>query len=244
MKKYIGLVLISGFFIACSSNDSNEQVRSFWDQQTAQLKEKFGVDGIGGRAPGAGPAVQMDEKDMQEFEAMMKDWEKNQPALPPTENMEIPADRLAPQTHVDPSAQVNLQPQGNQQAPVKRRPAAKRNRNKGRSSGQFMEITLEDTSSVPKGKAPLKDRKAMQRAIDKVLQDNQNTIQDIGKVLGPDAQAEALSIITSTEKALRRQAATSTSFQAYSKVQAQLLKKQEQSLNQLIGNRARALQGR
>lgn len=102
------------------------------------------------------------------------------------------------------------------------------------SSGQFMEITLEDPSGVIKGKAPLKDRQAMQRAIDKVLQDNQNAVQDIGQMFGASIQAEAFAITTKTEKALRNQAAASASLQEYLQAQRRLLSQQEQSLNQLM----------
>lgn len=102
------------------------------------------------------------------------------------------------------------------------------------SSAQFMEITMEDPSGAIKGKAPLKDRKAMQQALDKVLQENQTALQDIGQMFGASTQAEAFAITTKTEKALRQKATQSTSLQEYMQAQRQLLKQQEQSLNKLM----------
>ena len=47
----------------------------------------------------------------------------------------------------------------------------------------FLEITLEDTRvNKLKSNAPLKDRQAMQRAIERVKQSNQQALQDIGSI--------------------------------------------------------------
>ncbi len=102
------------------------------------------------------------------------------------------------------------------------------------STAQFMEITLEDPSGAIKGKAPLQDRQAMQQALNKVLQENQTAVQDIGHMFGTGTQAEAFAITTKTEKALRQKAAQSASLQEYMQAQKQLLKQQEQSLNKLM----------
>ncbi len=109
---------------------------------------------------------------------------------------------------------------------------------KAQASKQFMEITMENTSGPVKGKAPLKDRQQIQAALDKVLKDNQNALQDIGQMFGANTQAEAFAITAKTEKALRRQATASNSYLEYSKVQKQLLAQQEQSLNKLMKEHA------
>ena len=105
---------------------------------------------------------------------------------------------------------------------------------------QYMEITMEDDGLV-KGKAPLKDRQAMQRAIEKVQKDNEKTLQDIGQMFGNATQAQAFAITSSTEKTLRQKASTSVSLQAYLTAQKQLLAQQEQNLNKLMQENARFL---
>ncbi len=106
---------------------------------------------------------------------------------------------------------------------------------------QYMEITMEDPSGVVRGKAPLKDRHAMQQAIEKVQKDNEKTLQDIGQMFGNATQAQAFAITSATEKALRQKAAASTSLQAYLAAQKQLLAQQEQNLNKLMQENAHFL---
>ena len=103
---------------------------------------------------------------------------------------------------------------------------------------QFMQITMDDTHSV-KGKAPQKDRQAMQKAIEKVQQDNQKTTQDIGEMFGGDTQSAAFAITAKTEQILWRKANASASLNEYLAAQKQVLAQQEQSLNKLMQENAR-----
>lgn len=129
-----------------------------------------------------------------------------------------------PLTGADEAAQKAIAKQGVSAVPAK----------------QYMEITMEDDGLV-KGKAPLKDRQAMQRAIEKVQQDNEKTLQDIGQMFGNATQTQAFAITSNTEKALRQKAAASASLQAYLTAQKQLLAQQEQNLNKLMQENARFL---
>ncbi len=106
-------------------------------------------------------------------------------------------------------------------------------------AGTYMEITMEEPAGPVKGKAPLKDRQAMQRAIEKVQQDNENALSDIGQMFGNATQAQAAAIMSKTEKALRQKANASASLQAYLAAQKQLLAQQEQNLNKLMQENAR-----
>ncbi len=115
-------------------------------------------------------------------------------------------------------------------------------RGSGRGSvtnGSFMEITLDDSPiTTGKGKASAQDRQAMARALEKIQQDNQKTLQDIGVAFGRETQADAFAIISNSEKAMKRAAGESDSLADYLKAQRDLLKQQERDLNQLMQNNA------
>lgn len=222
MKKIIWCVLACCVLTACANEENAEQIRSFWDTQKPLIMTKlFGI-GSPLMAGGAVQPEQLNEQDMQEFEEMVKDWEQTQP-----EQEEVKLEGPAPVEPVQPPAVTEVKPK-----PVKR---------PKRKESQFMDITMEDPSGAVKGKAPLKDRQAMQKSLDKVMQDNENTLHDIVQAFGAETQAQAFEITAKTEKALRHQAANSSSLQEYLKVERQLLKKQEQSLNQLMQNNSRKL---
>lgn len=105
------------------------------------------------------------------------------------------------------------------------------------SKHQFMEITLEDTNrrvNRVKSNAPLKERQAMQRAIERVKQSNQQALQDIGIMFDGDTQAQAFSIVSRSEKLLLRTANTSMNYQNYLNAQQKILQDQETQLNQLM----------
>ena len=241
MKKIVFALPLLLLLAACTTKEQDEQIKIFWMMQLMQAATNLSPN----QMPVMNPTfpsqnLQSEQAEIQDFEAMMKEWEALQ------EN--LPADPAAPQTAaeitqpvqpVEQSAAQTAQPpqpaKVNPPAPHKRRNKAHQN------SGQFMEIMVEDPSGAIKGKAPLKDRRAMQRAIDQVLQDNQNTLQDIGQVFGAETQAQAFALMTQTEKELRQQAKASPSLQEYLKVQRQLLKKQEQNLNQLMRSSTHAL---
>ncbi len=104
---------------------------------------------------------------------------------------------------------------------------------------QFMEITIEDTRiNKFKSNAPLKDRQAMQRAIERVKQSNQQALQDIGTMFDGDTQAQAFAIVTKSEKILMRTANTSNTYQNYLNAQRKILQEQDAQLNQLMRQNA------
>lgn len=106
---------------------------------------------------------------------------------------------------------------------------------------QYMEITMEEPAGPVRGKAPLKDRQAMQRAIEKVQQDNEKILQDIGQMFGNSTQTKAFAITSNTEKTLRQKASASSSLQSYLTAQKQILAQQERSLNKLMQENAHLL---
>lgn len=239
MKKLLFLMSLCCVLAACTTKEQDEKVQSFWNEQFMQVMMKM----MGGNmapagqnpsmepgavpsmGPGAVPPGNIGEKDMQEFEAMMKEWEKSQAQNPAAPNM--PGSPAAGQPNLPAGSSAT-----DQTAVV---PAApRRPRRRAAKDNQFIEIMVEDSSETLKGRASLKDRKAIQQALDKVLEDNQNMIENMGAALNPNAQAELFAVITKTEKALRKQAARSPSYKEYLKAQKQLLAQQEQSLNQLI----------
>lgn len=227
MKKIIWCLLVCCVFTACSEGENAKQIESFWDTQKALIMTKlFGI-GSPLMSRGAVQPEQLSEQDMQNFEEMVKDWEQTQPE-PEEVKLEAPAQPEPPE-----------QPQPPVATEVKPKPAPKKRPK--RQESQFMDITMEDPSGAVEGKAPLKDRQAMQKSLEKVMQDNENMLHDIVQAFGTETQAQAFEITAKTEKALRRQAASSASLQEYLKVERQLLKKQEQSLNQLMQNNARRL---
>lgn len=248
MKKLFFLISLCCVLSACTTKEQDEQIRSFWSQQFMQVMMKV----MGGNMPPAGqnpsmepgavppmgpaavPPGSISEKDMQEFEVMMKEWEKNQPQNPASN---MPGSPAAGQPNLPADSSVTDQMAAVPAAPRRPRRRAKKN-------DQFMEIMMEDSSETLKGRASLKDRKAIQQAFDKVLEDNQNMIERVGPALNPNAQAEMFAIFTKTEKALRRQAASSPSLQEYLKAQKQLLAQQEKSLNQLIQRNSSAARRR
>lgn len=106
-----------------------------------------------------------------------------------------------------------------------------------RAQSQFIEITLEDTNrrvNRLKSNAPLKERQAMQRAIERVKQSNQQALHDIGTMFDGDTQAQAFAIVSQSEKILLRAANTSTNYQNYLNAQRKILQEQETQLNQLM----------
>ena len=224
MKKIIWCLLACFVLTACSTGENAEEIKNFWDtQKSLIMTQLFGI-GSPLMSRGAVQPEQLSEQDMQNFEEMVKDWEQTQPEQEEVK-LEVPVQPEQPQPPV--ATEVKPKP-----AP-KKRPK--------RQESQFMDITMEDPSGTVKGKAPLKDRQAMQKSLDKVMQDNENTLKDIMQAFGTETQAQAFAITAKTEKALRQQAAKSTSYQEYLKVERQLIKKQEQSLNQLMQNNARRL---
>jgi len=223
MKKIIWCLLVCFLFTACAKKENAEQIKSFWDTQKPLIMMKLFGMGSPLMARGAVQPEQLNEQDMQNFEEMVKDWEQTQPE-PEEVKFETPAQPEPPQAPVV--------------TEVKPKPAPKRPK---RQDSQFMDITMEDSSDAVSGKAPLKDRRAMQKALNKVMEDNENILHDIVQAFGAETQAQAFAITAKTEKALRQQAAKSASLQEYLKVERQLLKKQEQSLNQLMRNNARKL---
>lgn len=232
MKKLIFLLGICCLITACNQGDKAEKIREFWTQQSMLFLTKVFGDGSPMLARGAVPPEQINEEDMQNFEEMVKEWEQSQPEPVPAA---VPAP--GPQGNA-PGVPGNAPGmQGN----VPGAPVQTIKKKAPRKESQFMEIVMDEPSGAIKGKAPLKDRKAMQKAIDKVLQDNQDTVEDIGAAFGAEVQAQAFAITTKTEKTLRKQAAASTSLKEYLTVERQLLKKQEQSLNQLMKNSSRRL---
>ncbi len=104
---------------------------------------------------------------------------------------------------------------------------------------QFMEITIEDTRiNKLKSNATLKDRQAMQRALERVKQSNQQALNDIGVMFDGDTQAQAFAIVTKSEKILMRTANTSNTYQNYLNAQRKILQEQETQLNQLMRQNA------
>ena len=333
MRKWILFLMTGVLLSACTTKEQDEKIKAFWGQQFLQVAMKFaGNMPTGAALPDmdkgrVAPAGSIDQKDMQDFEEMMKQWEQEQANLNTAEAAQPAASKTAPNTvSAENKNTAKARPSGKAAKPIRaylvtssscggsrqlqkdgwaeqfrdkyagqiqlitydvttpqgqagyqklmnryhrssvgtpslflngtviegyplegadraaKRALAKSGRNISRqNSNQFIEITLEEPSGAVKGKAPLKDRKAMQREIDKVFQDNQNTVQDIGQAFGAGIQAQAFAITTKTEKALRRQASESASLQEYLKAQRQLLRKQEQSLNQLMQNNASML---
>lgn len=103
------------------------------------------------------------------------------------------------------------------------------------SQKPILEITLEDSHvNKLKSNAPLKDRQAMQRSIERIKQSNQQALQDIGSIFGADTQAQALSIVAKSEKILFRTANVCTDYQSYLSAQQKVLQEQEAQLNQLM----------
>lgn len=104
---------------------------------------------------------------------------------------------------------------------------------------QFMEITLEDSRiNKLKSNAPLKERQAMQRAIERVKLSNQQTLQDIGLMFDGDTQAQAFAIVSKSEKILLRAANASSDYKNYLNAQQKILQEQEAQLNQLMRQNA------
>lgn len=105
---------------------------------------------------------------------------------------------------------------------------------------QFLEITLEDSSRVNhlKSNASLKERQAMQRALENVKQSNQQALHDIGIMFDGDTQAQAFAIVSKSEKILQRTANTSMNYQNYLNAQHKILQEQEAQLNQLMRQNA------
>ena len=111
-------------------------------------------------------------------------------------------------------------------------------------SYQFMEIKIEE--DLPKDTkvnrhAPVKDRLYIQRALESAQSANQTTLRDIGRIFGPETQAQAFVIVAQSEKVLRTTAQTSESAQKYLATQNKVLRQQEQMLNRLMRNNARNL---
>ena len=152
------------------------------------------------------------------------------PVQPPTEPPLLP-DEVATQP-----TQQNT-PTANQQSAVSttaKQPSARR------AQSQFLEITLEDTTRVNplKSNAPLKERQAMQRALENVKQANQQALRDIGIMFDGDTQAQAFAIVAKSEKILMRTANTSNNYQNYLNAQRKILQEQDQQLNQLMRQNA------
>ena len=249
MKKLLFLMSLCCVLAACTTKEQDEKVQSFWNEQFMQVMMKM----MGGNMPPAGPNPSVEpgaippmgpgpvpsgnigEKDMQEFEAMMKEWEKSQEQNPVAPN--VPDSPVA--------GQPNLPVESSATAQTAAVPAAPRKARRRKSQdNQFIEIMVEDSSETLKGRAPLKDRRAIQQALDKVLEDNQNMLENMGPALNANAQAELFAVVSKTEKALRQQATKSPSLQVYLRAQKQLLAQQEQSLNQLIQRNSSAARRR
>ncbi len=104
---------------------------------------------------------------------------------------------------------------------------------------QFLEITMEDSRvNRFKSNAPFKERQAMQRAIERVKQSNQQALQDIGLMFDGDTQAQAFAIVSKSEKILVRVANTTDTYQNYLSAQQKILQEQDQRLNQLMRQNA------
>ncbi len=138
-----------------------------------------------------------------------------------------------------PKTQETAQPAAKTVVSTAKKPAATH-----RASSQFMEITLEDANrrvTKLKSNASLKDRQAMQRAIENVKQSNQQALRDIGTMFDGDTQAQAFAIVAKSEKILMRTANTSINYQNYLNAQRKILQEQDAQLNQLMRANAHKL---
>ena len=155
------------------------------------------------------------------------------PVIPTEEEQPAPAEeQVAPTTEETVASAENKQP--NAVPPTVKPVVARRN-----TQNQFMEITLEKTRvNKFKSNASLKDRQAMQRAIERVKKSNQQALEDIGAMFGGDTQAQAFAVVLQSEKILMRTANTSNTYQNYLNAQRKILQEQEAQLNQLMRQNA------
>ena len=164
---------------------------------------------------------------------------QERPALPPQPLPVIPDEETLP-VQEEPSIpeEIAVEPQ----APVAQPNAdlaSKKPTTARHSQTQFIEITLEDSRvNKLKSNASLKDRQAMQRAIERVKQANQQALQDIGIMFDGDTQAQAFVSVSKTKKILTRTANTSNNYQNYLNAQRKILQEQDQQLNQLMRQNA------
>jgi len=169
------------------------------------------------------------------------------PVIPEEETPQQPQDPLTPQQPDQAIQEQPLLPENEtipSQNPVEQaantapRPTPKPQVAQ-RTQSQFIEITMEDSRvNKFKSNAPLKERQAMQRAIDRVKQSNQQALRDIGAMFDGDTQAQAFAIVAKSEKILVRTANTSNNYQNYLNAQRKILQEQEAQLNQLMRQNA------
>ena len=164
---------------------------------------------------------------------------QERPALPPQPLPVIPDEETLP-VQEEPSIpeEIAVEPQAPAAQPnadlASKKPTTARH-----SQTQFIETTLEDSRvNKLKSNASLKDRQAMQRAIERVKQANQQALQDIGIMFDGDTQAQAFVIVSKSEKVLTRTANTSNNYQNYLNAQRKILQEQDQQLNQLMRQNA------
>lgn len=212
MKKVLFLLWIIGSICACTTPEEDAQIKLFWMEQILQLMPQQARP----MPLPPQPLPVMPEEEIQQ-----------QPQVP-AEQPPVPEDLATqPQAATEQSAT-------HQTASV---PVPKPQVH--RSQNQFIEITMEDARvKKTKSSAPLKDRQAMQRAIERVKQSNQQTLTDIGTMFDGDTQAQAFAIVAKSEKILMRVANTSNTYQNYLNAQRKILQEQEAQLNQLMRQNA------
>ncbi|MBO5910936.1 MAG: hypothetical protein J6Q05_01900 [Elusimicrobiaceae bacterium] len=213
MKKFLFLLLLSGSLYACTTPEEDAQIKLFWFEQLMQIMPQQ-----------ARPTSQ----EVQPFPVIMDEEKTEPPALEEEEtSTQLPeTQETQPVTAPEQNAPDTVVKNDSKKITVAQRP-----------QGQFLEITMEDvTRNVNqfKNNAPLKERQAMQRAIENVKQSNQQALRDIGTMFDGDTQAQAFSIISKSEKVLLRLANTSTSYENYLNAQRKILQEQDAQLNQLM----------
>ena len=204
MKNFLFLLVAMGSVCACTTPEEDAQIKLFWLEQIMQFMPQP-------TRPMPLPPPSFDPVPVEE-----------EPALVEKPQADVSGE-TAPTGPEKPAEQPVV-------ATVSKKPTGPHN-----NSSQFIEITMEDTRvNKYKSNAPLKERQAMQRALERVKQSNQQALQDIGMMFDGDTQAQAFAIVSKSEKILIRTANTSNTYQNYLNAQRKILQEQDQQLNQLM----------
>ena len=211
MKKFLFLLALTGSLCACTTPEEDAQIKLFWMEQLMRIMPKQAQPAPFPPQPfPISPAGQNSEQ-FQQF--------------PPQEQSPLPEEGTS-----QPSDDTQQVPQ----PPMASKPVTPK-----RTQTQFLEITMEDSRiNKLKSNAPLKERQAMQRSIERVKQSNQQALHDIGIMFDNDTQVQAFVIISKAEKILLRAANTSSNYQNYLNAQHKILQEQDDKLNQLMRQNA------
>ena len=247
MKKLLFLGLILCAVWACTKPEEDSQIKRFWTEQMRQLFSQP-ADPV---SPLPQPVPAAPEEDLSQQSEITQETEEPQPLettqqpQTPQEPAPTPQESPAsteqeaslPQPSVPPAAVPPTAAPAVASAPrISKTAVASKPKKPQHTDYQFIEIVLEDSSHINnfKSNAPIEERRAMQRAIERVKRSNQQALEDIGTMFDGDTQAQAFAIVSNSEKILFRTANVSSNYQNYLNAQKKILQEQDRMLNQLM----------